>query len=769
MDIKMNRKTCSIILLLMLVSVLARAETRVSGNVSGVWEIDGSPYIVTGDLTIPRNNRLVIEQGVEVLFDGDYRLTVNGGIIAEGEPENMILFSRNRRNDHWNSIYIRNPSYENTLSYCIIEYSESRDGGGLYNCNGVITVSDCIFRNNYCEVDGGAIYFEDCNPVVTDNRFYSNRAGANGGGVAFYNSDGEFARNIVTDNRAIRYSGGGLFLSYSSSPLVANNEFSGNSSYHQWGSGVYLDNNSNPDILYNLICDNDQGGVFLGASCRVNVFQNNTVVNNRGRCGILLYSGCLLNAVNCIIYGNSTASTWIIGSTLTADYSDIENLEDDVRVGDGVIDEDPLFINPDIGDYHLQEDSPCINTGDPESERDPDGTRADMGCFYYSHEILERTLEMPQGWSMISLNIEPLTTDIREMFAPLAQGDDPALQIMKDQLGRFYLPHRNFINIDEWDYSQGYHVFLLRPAELTVEGRFIEPDHDIDLDEGWWFVAYYPTWELNAVDAFASIVDNLFLVKNDDGEFYIPRYHFNDMAPLRPGKGYIVCLLDDDVLTYPSEPEERDASIRLGKNSQQRFYEPVNTSINMSLLVTGEGLRCGDEIVAYNGFERVVGSGIVNDEKQCGVALWGYTSELGEYEGLRAGETPHFMLRRGSYETDVLCSAREGSLDYETNGFALADILFDDNFAEVSFSFDQPYPNPFNNAVQIQYNLPEAVEIRIAVHDLSGREVAVLFNGSQIAGAHQTFWNSQGAATGSYLLRLESSGKLRTQKMVLIK
>ena len=45
----------------------------------------------------------------------------------------------------------------------------------------------------------------------------------------------------------------------------------------------------------------------------------------------------------------------------------------------------------------------------------------------------------------------------------------------------------------------------------------------------------------------------------------------------------------------------------------------------------------------------------------------------------------------------------------------------------------------------------------------------VLFNGSQIAGTHQTLWNSQGAATGSYLLRLESSGKLHTQKLVLIK
>ena len=31
----------------------------------------------------------------------------------------------------------------------------------------------------------------------------------------------------------------------------------------------------------------------------------------------------------------------------------------------------------------LQPNSPCIDAGDPNSELDPDGTRADMGAFYY--------------------------------------------------------------------------------------------------------------------------------------------------------------------------------------------------------------------------------------------------------------------------------------------------------------------------------------------------------------------------------------------------
>jgi parallel beta-helix repeat protein len=45
---------------------------------------------------------------------------------------------------------------------------------------------------------------------------------------------------------------------------------------------------------------------------------------------------------------------------------------------------DPLFMNPECGDYRLQSISPCIDTGDPQSPEDPDGTRADMGAYYYN-------------------------------------------------------------------------------------------------------------------------------------------------------------------------------------------------------------------------------------------------------------------------------------------------------------------------------------------------------------------------------------------------
>ena len=47
------------------------------------------------------------------------------------------------------------------------------------------------------------------------------------------------------------------------------------------------------------------------------------------------------------------------------------------------MDADPDFWNEAARDFHLQSTSPCIDAGNPASPLDPDGTRADMGAFYY--------------------------------------------------------------------------------------------------------------------------------------------------------------------------------------------------------------------------------------------------------------------------------------------------------------------------------------------------------------------------------------------------
>jgi hypothetical protein len=84
------------------------------------------------------------------------------------------------------------------------------------------------------------------------------------------------------------------------------------------------------------------------------------------------------------------------------------------------------------------------------------------------------------------------------------------------------------------------------------------------------------------------------------------------------------------------------------------------------------------------------------------------------------------------------------------------------------------YPNPFNAATQIAYQLPRAGDIELKVFDLLGQPVRLLVSGYQQAGAHQVLWNGtddagQPVASGVYLCRLADGRSTQARPMLLLK
>ena len=81
------------------------------------------------------------------------------------------------------------------------------------------------------------------------------------------------------------------------------------------------------------------------------------------------------------------------------------------------------------------------------------------------------------------------------------------------------------------------------------------------------------------------------------------------------------------------------------------------------------------------------------------------------------------------------------------------------------FELLPPYPNPFNNAAVISYELLLDLNVKITVYDLLGRETAVLLNDFQTAGLHELRFNATGLPSGIYFIHAQGSGYYRTQKI----
>ncbi|MCP4580257.1 MAG: M20/M25/M40 family metallo-hydrolase [candidate division Zixibacteria bacterium] len=86
-----------------------------------------------------------------------------------------------------------------------------------------------------------------------------------------------------------------------------------------------------------------------------------------------------------------------------------------------------------------------------------------------------------------------------------------------------------------------------------------------------------------------------------------------------------------------------------------------------------------------------------------------------------------------------------------------------------SFTLISNYPNPFNAATTISFNLPERAEIELLVYDLLGRKVATLHQGTLGAGTHRLTWNANDYTSGLYFYRLDAGEQSAMGRMVLLK
>lgn len=79
------------------------------------------------------------------------------------------------------------------------------------------------------------------------------------------------------------------------------------------------------------------------------------------------------------------------------------------------------------------------------------------------------------------------------------------------------------------------------------------------------------------------------------------------------------------------------------------------------------------------------------------------------------------------------------------------------------------YPNPFNPATTIHYQLREQSEVRIEVYDIIGRRVQVLANETQYSGEYRVSFDARSLASGVYIIRFMAGNHMDVRKMTLIK
>lgn len=339
------------VLLVLSITWSLQAETYVSGNVSGTWTPYEDPYLVVGDLVVPPGELLFIKPGTWVIFLGEYQFDVHGQIIAWGIQNDSIYFTS--RGTTWNGFrFIGNMADTSQFYYTLFENAD-----------------------NYPDGYGGVFYTYNSDLVIEHCTFQHNRANR-GAGIYAYLGYLRFRYNVCWDNE-VYHCGGAINLGVEYPSVVAR--------------CVFYDNTSAPNNGGALYFWDDHSQVI-----------NCTVVQNTSD-AVLSINGSTTTFLNCIFWYND------MGEVYGATFSDIPG----IWPGQGNISADPMFTNPGSNNFHLMPESPCIDAGNPLSPRDPDGTTADMGAYYYNQDGPGEDLHL-----MVEPDTIPTTVPAQGGFIP---------------------------------------------------------------------------------------------------------------------------------------------------------------------------------------------------------------------------------------------------------------------------------------------------------------------------------------------------------------
>ena len=364
----------------------ATATIRNNNIFNNIASVGGGIYLDHSNSTINNN----------VIFNNTANQDGGGLLIYYGNPtiadntinENYAKFNGGGLDLHYTSaVIVNNDITENDTGW----------GGGLavYFSSAIIKNNNIL--NNKADREGAGIFVCRCSPEIIKNTIKNNTIystyGYSGGGIEIEYGGGKIDGNIISENSA--YVAGGIELDHSS-PIISNNVIINNmASSSGGGIRMYV---CSPTLKNNIIADNQastgSGLDIIGSSPNL---LHNTIARNDGNNGIYISKVCSLYSnvklINTILVGHKIGIYVTSGNEATLEATlwgtgDWANEAD--YAGDGSIDTglynywtDPMFLNPDAGDYHISEGSGARDNGiDAGVDTDIDGESRPYGKGY---------------------------------------------------------------------------------------------------------------------------------------------------------------------------------------------------------------------------------------------------------------------------------------------------------------------------------------------------------------------------------------------------
>ncbi len=348
--------------------------TSVAGTVGTTrWPLDDSPYLVTGDLTVPLGSALTIDPGVRVFLEGGASIIIRGTLNAAGTEALPIAFQAASCDGAWGALQCIGASARGLLEHAEMTYAQGITGGRgavVASQGAQVVLRSCVMADLLC----AGIAARD---GATRIEVYDSAIERAAGGVACDAASALLERVRIADLPGASI---GIHVLHESDPPSeirdcilgagidtgillegASARIEGASVHGTAGSGLRVTGACAPAIARTLVwgC---RDGLACESGAAASVTRCTIAAN---AVGLYLHEtdagagGGHAAADSLIVWDNGVTALADPYSTLAVEWSDVEGGYD----GTNNLSFDPLFVDAAGGDFRLQPISPAIGAG----------------------------------------------------------------------------------------------------------------------------------------------------------------------------------------------------------------------------------------------------------------------------------------------------------------------------------------------------------------------------------------------------------------------
>ena len=342
-------------------------------------------------------------------------------------------------------------------------------GGSAENagCQGGGAISLQNDDNSVFNINGTFASFDSSN-VLLENLYLTENHAYNGGGIGVFRLIGPRINNVIVENNTAKIHGGGIFH-HAGVTEISNTVITDNSTQNMHGGGisVYVTESERTKLMNVEISNNNAafwGGAAMFFSANVDMI-NTTVTHNTDNAdnSAIKNQDGNLSIVNSIVWSNYPNT---IDGQSSITYSNVSS-----SAGEGNINNvDPLFVNAEEGDFNIQADSPCRDSGTSDIDGDGiaditvfQGESPDMGAYEY-------TIAHPEEFTFtiennnITLSWNPSLDDNFQYYSVQMSTD---LSFNSDVVD-YYTPNSYYI-FNQLEYNIPYYF---RVATMVGQGEW---------------------------------------------------------------------------------------------------------------------------------------------------------------------------------------------------------------------------------------------------------------------------------------------------------